>query len=322
MITEVISPEVKQCRVVCADGVELLGLVSPPNGHSQDVPILLYLHGQFDNAYQQRVNHVLLEATVDRGWGAVLANTRGQDYYAYQRKFSNDSDPESYTWTLFGSSFEKVTEAPLDIEAWTQFAGEGLGQRRNVILIGHSHGAVKVANYLSDNSANSTTVQIVAAALLSPSDDIGGQRSKLGTRYGEALDIAKGLVESGRGQSYMPEWAYSSPMSAATYLEAFDKQSPLRAFALHEPDSSPLTAMKEPWALPTLVTFGEHDGATAGMPSEQAIAIIEARILQGVPSLSGSVIESADHHYRSKERDLVATILNWAQEISPGIAPS
>ena len=88
----------EQCGVICGDGVELMGLASVRSVSGEADAVLLYIPGQFDNAYQQRKNHLLALKATEAGFGCVMANSRGQDYYGYQRKYPDPANPSEYSW--------------------------------------------------------------------------------------------------------------------------------------------------------------------------------------------------------------------------------
>jgi hypothetical protein len=305
---------VRQCGVVCSDGVELMGLAlnrqdTANPGLARDI---LFIPGQFDNAYQQRKNHSLLEECARRGLGCVMANTRGQDYYGYQRVYTvkdGGFDFANYEWRLLGSSFERVRDADRDLDAWLDFVMT-LYDGRDVVLAGHSHGAVKIANFALE-SGDKYKSQIAGLVLLSPSDDIGNQRNHLGARFEEALEIARSHVASGDENWIMPVWTYSAPMSAGTYWEAFGPDSPLTTFAFHAPELSPLARGEASWSARTLIVFGSEDLATGSIDPHAACDLFKTW-LPSTTDVSSLVVAGANHHYRGFEQVVATSACDWA----------
>ena len=309
---------VRQCGVVCDDGVELMGLALDPDRSGRRRGAILFAHGQFDNAYQPRLNHFLVEECARVGLACVLANTRGQDLCCEQRTYhpaEGALGTDDYGWTLLGSSLELVTEAHLDLDAWIGLALETYDVPQ-VFLAGHSHGAVKVANYAL--AAPAAPSNVAGIALLSPSDDIGSRRAALGARYPEAVEVARALVDRGRATELMPDWAYWAPLSARTYLEGMGPGSPLSTFALHAPETSPL-ARGGGWPAPTLVVYGEDDGATAGMSSDEACRIIRTWLARSA-AVTSVVVAGANHSYKGHEARVAATVCRWA--LATGLGPA
>lgn len=284
-----------------------MGLASVSTYEKQPSITVLFLPGQFDNAYQQRLNHSLLYQASLAEYGCVLANSRGQDYCSYQRKYGADFANE-YSWVRIGSSFERVRDAHYDVSAWIDLISE-IAPGSRLALAGHSHGAIKVANYMIEEK-ESRRERVAAIVLLSPSDDIGSRKAKLGTRYDEAVMIAKAHVEEGKPDALMPEWTVSAPLSAGTYYEAFGPESPLRTFAFHSPEISPLSESQAGWIQPSLVIFGSNDGATGSASSDEACAISK-NLLSRSKACETVVIENTDHHYRGSEDAVAKAVVDW-----------
>jgi len=301
-----------QCGTVCADGVELMGLATDTM-ISGDPPLsILYVPGQFDNAYQQRRSHSLVIAASDAGIACLLTNNRGQDYFGYQRRYPDTSDYDHYEWDLLGSTFERVVEAGYDLAAWLSFV-DHVAPGSRVVLVGHSHGAVKIANCLIAPGETIRADQLAGVVLLSPSDDIGAQRADLGDRYQEARDWASVRIEAGKEQELMPTWAHSVPISAGTYFEAYGPESPLRTFAFHEPSDSALTSPDAVWSQPTLVVFGSEDIATGEVSSHDAVGLL-TRWFANVNPLDSLIVDGADHEYRGHEDSLARSVVEWIED--------
>ena len=300
---------VRQCGVVCSDGLELFGLALDPRSSTEWQGALVFVPGQFDNAYEHRIGHALLESCAAIGIGCVLANTRGQDAYSQHRRYrpgSHGAVGEGFVWSVHGSALELVAEASRDLEAWTDFACETYPVER-VFGVGHSHGAIKVANYVLDRGS---VACLSGVALLSPSDDIGTQRKALGDRYVTALEVARQLIAEGRPTDAMPSWSHWAPMSAQTYVEAFGPHSPLSTFAFHAPASSRLAA-RGGWTARTLVVFAERDSATAGMTADEACDLLHSWF-SSRDLLECTVIQGADHSYLGCENLVATTVAKWA----------
>jgi alpha-beta hydrolase superfamily lysophospholipase len=299
----------RQCGTVCADGVELMGLVSEALV-SGDLPLsVVYVPGQYENAYQPRRNHSLAIAASEAGIGVLLTNTRGQDHFGYQRRYPDDEGRGGYRWDQLGSSFERVSEAERDLDAWLSFV-EDVAPNSRVVLVGHSHGAVKIANYLIASDEATRPGRLAGVVLLSPSDDIGAQRAELGDRYDEALDWAVARIENGDERGLMPSWAISAPMSASTYLEAYGPESPLRTFAFGEPSGSALTSAEAIWSHPTLVVFGSDDIATGGVSSRDAVEMLTGWFADVNP-LDSLIVDGAEHEYSGHEDSLARSVVEW-----------
>jgi alpha-beta hydrolase superfamily lysophospholipase len=305
-----------QCGTVCADGVELMGLATATLVSGDPEVVVAYIPGQYDNAYQFRRSHALLGAASDAGMACLLANTRGQDSFCRLRRHPGREIGEDYEWAQLGSSFERVGEAGYDLEAWLSFIAD-LAPQARVSLVGHSHGALKIANYLLGDGGTKSD-SLAGVVLLSPSDDIGCQRELLGDRYEEALDWAAQRVESGDDRALMPDWAYEDPISAGTYLEAYGPGSPLRTFAFDRPEEATIAAPEAVWPQPTLAVFGSDDIATGPVSSEEAIATM-TRWFSGRGRLDAVWVAGAEHEYRGYEDRVAQIVIDWVGGLAPGV---
>lgn len=303
------------CGVVCDDGVELMGLVSARLVSGDPPAVIAFIPGQYDNAYQNRLGHALAAAADAAGIGCLLTNTRGRDSFGYERRYRDKGG--GFRWDLLGSSFERVAEAGYDLAAWLSLV-EDLAPDAPIVLVGHSHGAIKVANHLIDAAARNDD-RIAAVALLSPSDDIGDQRVTLRDRYEEALAWATERVDRGEPRALMPAWAYPSRMSAGTYQEAFGPGSPLRTFAFHDPARATLADPASIWRQPTLVLFGAEDVATGPLSSAEAAATMAEWFAVG-GRLDTLVVEGANHEYEGHEDSVARSVVEWVSQLSTAAA--
>jgi len=76
--------------------------------------------------------------------------------------------------------------------------------------------------------------------LISPLDHIGLQRFALGDKYDEAVNVARQMVETGKADEFMPMiycplWQF--PISAKTYISAFDPSAKGGVFNFHDPNA-------------------------------------------------------------------------------------
>jgi alpha-beta hydrolase superfamily lysophospholipase len=303
------------CGVVCDDGVELIGLVTAPVVSGDPPAVIAFVPGQYDNAYQNRLGHALAAVADVAGIGCLLTNTRGRDSFGYERRYRDERG--GFHWDLLGSSFERVADAGYDLAAWLSYV-EDLAPDAPVVLAGHSHGAIKVANHLINADARNED-RIAAVALLSPSDDIGDQRVTLRDRYGEALEWATERVDRGEPRALMPAWAYPSRMSAGTYREAFGPGSPLWTFAFHDPARATLADPASIWPQPTLVVFGAEDVATGPLSSADAAATT-AEWFAARGRLDTLVVDGANHEYEGHEDSVARSVVEWVSQLSTSAA--
>ena len=288
-------------RVITSDGLELQGLLATPKGGPVDTS-LLHIHGLAGNFYENRLVDYVAEEVVRSKTNFLSANNRGHDYIS---DFIYQQADAPLAYKQIGGIYEIFEECILDIQAWIELL-KARGTRR-IILQGHSHGALKAVYHIY----NSDIPDIAGLVLLSPSDDFGMQRSRLGDRFGEALTVAADLVSQGKGASLMPEEYFHYPISARTYMDIFSSGSHLKIFNLSKTDTDGLAELAS-IGVPVLVILGSVDEEFVGPPEEY---ISDLRASMGdVKDFSGYVVDGAPHSYLEYEKQVAARIGEWLAE--------
>ncbi|GGK73691.1 alpha/beta hydrolase family protein [Mangrovihabitans endophyticus] len=294
------SPNGYLARARTTDDIELEGFVVEALDVKTAPTTLVHVHGMFENFHMPAFVDEMLSRVSETGMTMVAVNTRAQDYTHYHRHWSDGS----YTWKRNGGSYEIFSNCLPDLDGWIDYCHTQIGAKR-IILSGHSHGALKVAYY----AAKRQNARIDGLILMSPSDDIEMQEAALGERYDEALELASSLIAAGNGEEFVPDWMYSSPISAEMYRDMFGTQSDLNIFRLRRPESS--SGLAASVNIPTLLLYGEHDIATAGLPSAEAAAACRS-LLGEKADVTTAVVAGADHQYLNHEEELVALVTGWA----------
>ena len=287
------------CRVLTPDGIELQGFFVTPSGGVSEITVL-HIHGLAGNFYENRFIDYIAEALSKIHINFLTFNNRGHDYIAdflYQEK-----DTGKITYKQIGAAFETFRECVLDIKAWIEFL-KSRGSNK-IIIQGHSHGAIKAVYYLSETQDS----QVIGLILLSPSDDLGLQRSDLGEKFNEALEVAKKLVSEGREKELMPKEYFVYPISAKTYLDSFERGSPLGIFNLSRTDREEFPELQK-IKVPVLVIIGTVEEAFLGEP-QQFLSDLES-LFKNTESFTGYVIEGAPHNYLGHEEKISEKIGQW-----------
>jgi pimeloyl-ACP methyl ester carboxylesterase len=286
------------CRSITPDGLELQGFLSSPEDGAPKGAIL-HIHGLAGNFYENRFIDSVANTVVASGRAFLAANTRGHDYLS---DFISERPDGTKEYKQIGAIHEIFEECLEDIEAWiAHLRSRGM---RSIILQGHSHGALKVTHYLHRKAGPEVTGLI----LLSPSDDFGCQRSRLGVKFDEAIEVARAMVVEGRGADLMPAQYFHYPVSARTYLDIFDDGSKHRSFNLSRTDSGEFPELRQ-IRVPVLAIVGSVEEAFLGTP-ERYISLMEAE-LQNAPNFTGKVIHGAPHNYLDYENEVARHIGEW-----------
>lgn len=284
------------CRVITRDGLELHGFSAAPRKPAQTA--LLHVHGWDGNFYENRFVLHAARVVTGRGFLFITANNRGHDYVADVLR-----DRGRYLdYCQVGGIYERFADAVEDIRAWVDFCARR-GCRR-VILQGHSHGAIKALLYLDRTRDR----RVSGLVLLSPSDDLGLVRAKLGPRYSRALALARRLVGQERDRELMPGWANEYPVSAGTFLDCFGPESVTGMFNIARTDRDEFPELARV-KVPVLLAAGTEDEAFVGQPQDFCRDV--AGLLAAAPAVTTAVIKGAPHNYLGRETRLAEVLDHW-----------
>jgi pimeloyl-ACP methyl ester carboxylesterase len=285
-------------RTRTSDGLELQGLlVCPEEGLAKTS--VLHVHGLAGNFYENRFVDTAAAAVIATGMNFLTVNNRGHDYIS---DFFYDGGGVGTEYKQIGGIYEIFSESVLDIKAWIELL-LAMGTE-NIVLQGHSHGALKVLYY----SHKTHDPRVTGLILLSPSDDFGRQRDHLGDRFDEALTVAAEMLSRGEGASLMPAGYFHYPVSASTYMDIFNRDSALRMFNLSKTDNDEFVEI-ESVTVPALVIVGSVDEEFVGPPKTYISDLRE--LMGGATSFDGYVIEGAPHNYLHFEREVAGCIGGW-----------
>ncbi|MEO0082597.1 MAG: alpha/beta fold hydrolase [candidate division WOR-3 bacterium] len=285
------------CRVVTSDGLELVGFASLPPGSGTG---LLHIHGLDGNFYENRFIDAVADACRNSNCAFLTANTRGHDYIS--DTIRTDPVTGAVGYARIGGMYERLADCVKDIRAWVGWLTER-GCRR-IVLQGHSHGAIKVLHYLTTTGDPS----VCGLALLSPSDDFGLARQRLGTGFDQAVSLAADMVRSGREHDPMPAELFPYPTSAGAFLDTLGPRSLALAFNLSRTDRRQFPELNAV-RVPVLLIVGTVEEAFVQRP-EEYITAIRAE-LKAAPSFDSTIINGAPHNYLGHEPELGAALRPW-----------
>lgn len=278
-------------HVEAADGTELGGALIRPAGRPPQPAAVVWIHGSGVRFYSPPFVDIGRELA-RRGYLFVTGNTRGHDIGIAMRTTAGKL-------TLGGAGWERVEDAPLDIAAWADLAAaRGAG---DVVLVGHSYGAAKVALYQAQRPHG----HVVGVGIAS---------SRTVLQPGRPLEeplvtLAAQLVDEGRGEELLP-WGsvpgggYLLPtLSAQTYLSRARTHTALYGDATHP---SALAQLR----CPVFACIGSADGPD---PAGWLDAI--RRGASSAAPLDTWLIEGAGHGYRGHEVAAATPIASWLDRL-------
>ncbi len=283
-------------RVWTEDELQLQGLYCTPQAMS-GLPAVLHIHGASSNFYRSQFLDLLADELTDKGYSFLSGNTRGHDIMnnVYAR------DPSASR--RIGVAFELFEDCLLDLKAWLDFLqGKGHGQ---VVLLGHSFGALKVAFYQSETGDEG----VKGLMFLSPAD-LRFLPDTMRAEMEKSLAWAREMVAKGDGDALWSGPLLPYPMSAATIHSLF---------LSHKADICKFGRPDEPWeaiarlSWPILAVMGTVAEFTIRDP-EQAMAILKSKVVSS-PRCDTVVLQGAPHNYRGFEAQVSEVILNWLEDV-------
>ncbi|MFA5966986.1 MAG: alpha/beta fold hydrolase [Patescibacteria group bacterium] len=279
-------------RFTTEDKLILQGIIYRPNNSSEKA--YLHIHGMAGNFYENRFLDAMAKELTDNCYAFMSINTRGHDYIA---DFPI-AGPEEKSKKI-GDAYEIFEECLLDIKPAIDYLQKH--GYKEIILCGHSLGAVKVAYYITKTQDQRVNKLI----LMSPPDMVGLTEKENDSE--KTMEQAKKMVSEGKGNELLPGllwgWYY---LSANTYLNFSVRDNPIDIFNTY--DKAKLSLLSE-IRIPTLAFLGEKDDAAIMSPRE-ALEIMKSKATQA-PIFDIDIIPSAPHSYFSHEREMVQKIVSW-----------
>jgi alpha-beta hydrolase superfamily lysophospholipase len=280
-------------RASTEDNLLLQGLL---HHASEDTDkIVVHIHGMAGNFYENRFIDAMADTFTSNGWAFLCPNTRGHDLIA---DIPIVGVEERYK--RVGNSSEVFQECVFDIKAWLDVA-ESMGYK-NIVLQGHSLGAVKATYYM----AKTKDSRVSKLVLASPPDMIGlAEQEK---DHMEKVTLATQMIKDGKNDELMPQkiwdWFYLTPH---TFLNFSMRDNEIDIFNTYDEnkESKNLASI----SLPILAFCGSEDDANI-VPADQAMSIIKKKAKQA-QQFDTKVIAGAPHSYFNHEAEVADLIMNW-----------
>ena len=273
------------------DGYLMGGALMQPDGPARDTGVV-YVHGLTGTFYGLTPLRIGRRLAAD-GFTFLTGNNRGHDFGALIRR----GDAQT---RLAGGGWELFDESPLDVGAWISFAVEQ--GARNVVLVGHSLGALKVCYYQALRQDPRVVGMVAASPPLRPGSTRPGGHARE-----EILALAESMVTAGRGRDLLP-WD-TFPAGAGTH-SAQTQVNWARTNVDVYGDHSADPAVSRVYC-PILALYGTNE-ATVGTEADLATIRRNARSAQRVDTL---MVEGADHSYADHEDEVADAIGAWIKEL-------
>lgn len=279
-------------RFTTEDKLILQGIVYRPDSPTEKA--YLHIHGMAGNFYENRFLDAMAKELTNIGCVFISINTRGHDYIADFPIAGSEEKSKK-----IGDAYEVFEECLLDIKPAIDYLQE-YGYKE-IILCGHSLGAVKVAYYM----AKTKDQRIGKLILMSPPDMVGLTEKE--NDSDKTMEEAKRMASDGKGNELLPGllwgWYY---LSANTYLNFSIRGNDIDIFNTYDKTKPSLLSEIR---IPILAFLGEKDDA-AIMPPREALEIMKAKATNA-PKFDIDIISDAPHSYFGHEKEMARKLADW-----------
>lgn len=282
----------KFLRATTKDDLILQGLLYEPESTTNK--IVVHIHGMGGNFYENRFLDSMANVYTKNGWAFLPFNTRGHDLIA---DFPVAGNKEKFK--RIGNSREKFAESIYDVGAWLDLVSE-LGFKE-IVLQGHSLGAVKAVYYLGKTGDK----RISKLVLASPPDMVA--LAEVEENHKALLKQSKEMILQGKGESLLPEmiwnWYY---LSANTYVDFAKRGGAIDVFNTYDKQAPSILSKIR---IPTLAFLGGEDNAMV-IPKMEALEILKSKA-KNCPVFDIRIVENAPHSYFGHEKEVAMMIKDW-----------
>ena len=279
-------------RTSTEDNLILQGMLYEPNTSTKKA--VLFIHGIGGNYYQDTFIDVLAAKCTSNEHTFLSVNTRGHDEVS-DIPLANTEDE----YRTIGSAYEFFDESIFDLKAWIQFLENH--KYKEVILIGHSHGASKIAYYLGKQ----TDPRVTKVAFLAP---IPIKIIQLSPNFKELVKVAFHMKKNGQKELMPIKILGTFDMSPDAFLHNMKNIESQNIFNIY--DSSQHSLLSE-ITQPMLTIMADKDKYQRFVPIPVMFEYInEKAVLSKVNTV---IIEGSGHSFVGFEKVLAKILMNWVK---------
>jgi len=283
-------------KTTTEDGLYLHGMFKKGDKNKLAV---LHIHGYEGDFFSNSFITVETNALKENDYSFLSVQTRGTG----QEFELQTTQGETKT---YGSHYELLKESYLDIDGWVEFLVEN--GHHNIVLQGHSLGAVKAVRYLAEGKHTNYIKKLI---ILSPIDVHALAEVVTEGKYKEYLHTAKQKIEEGRGREIIPESYVNMIMSYQTFASWLTMDHFGKMFNFADEDNSFMLLNK--LDIPVKAVVGDKDNLfnpINPLNPQEALDILKLNI----PDFRYKIIEGADHNFNGKEHELSHEVLTFLEE--------
>ena len=272
--------DTQKIKTITADKLVMDGLLYKSETRSNT--IVINIHGTAGNFYANDFIEAMASGYTDQSIDFMPVNNRGHDFIA---EIKRAGKLKSKT---IGYAYENFEDCIHDIKAWIDFAAEL--KYKNIILQGHSLGAIKCVYYLHKTKDKRVNGLIFA----SPPDVVG-----LILKRKKPVGLTDDLLLINTGDSLQI-------VSKRTMEQLGRKNGPADIFSTYSPDKKSVLGEL---AIPIFAFFGDLNEAVT-MDPEKALEILHKKA-EGCSDFTYKVFRGANHVYLNKEKRVAAELAKW-----------
>lgn len=284
----------KFVRITTKDKLILSGNFYSPDKVTKKA--ILHIHGMCGNFYENSFLSYMADEFTKNGYSFLSTNNRGAGIF-----FDFPIKGKKEAHKRIGNAYEKFEECIYDIKAGLDFLEKE--NYTEIILQGHSLGAVKVAYYM----AKTKDKRVSKLVLVSPSDMIGLTEDK---DHAKRMVLSKKLIKEGKENELLPDllwgWAWNS---AATYVNLSERNTAVDVFNTYDKEAP--SCIKD-ITIPIFAILGGTDDA-AILPVKEALEVIKSKAKKA-PRFDTLVVGKAPHSYFGYEQQLAKGIVSWLKK--------
>jgi pimeloyl-ACP methyl ester carboxylesterase len=270
------SFETELCSFKTADGERLHGLLFTPQGH-HDLA-LLFVHGVAMNFYLPPLV-IFGQELAEHGYHSFVINTRGHDWISRAGNLTK----------FGGSAYENLEDCFPDLDGALEFL-KARGYRE-IILIGHSLGAIKSIIYQGTRQR----ADVAGIVSCSAPRQFYSERIARQPKFREVIEKAEAMVAEGNGEELLFIGVGATPgiFTARTHINKYGRDD--------KNDCRPYAKLL---GCPLLAIVG---GAEPPFFHEYAREIVAA----AGDGSSYRCVNGASHFYHRHTGEFVALISEW-----------
>ncbi len=291
-------------QATAKDGVNLEGLVFVPEGGKVDA-VGVWIHGlgsNFHRSYGRTTK--LAKLFNDSGIAFATFDTRGHDVIAHSVR-SDKRKKKGYRGITIGAAYERFEDSALDLDAIVDFLKKRF---KKIFLLGHSTGANKAVYYLARERE-----KVDGGALISPVSDVPMIKKELGSRYDEAINVAKNMIKRGDGDKLVPEALCANTYTAKRLLSLASGESTEQLFP-NKSFRGPLRIFSK-IKTPIIVIYAEMDDYLALEKVSAQDLIGSFAKFSKSKKFESFIGREADHSFTDCEEELGEVLINWIKSL-------